>query len=520
MPKVLLEMKNIVKEFAGGVRALNQVNIQVKEKSIHALVGENGAGKSTLMNVLSGVYPYGTYQGRIEYSGQECQFHTIRDSEKKGIVIIHQELALIPYLSIMENIFLGNECQEHGVVNWGKCRFEAMKLMKTVGLHELPDTPVNKIGVGKQQLVEIAKALSKDVKLLILDEPTAALNDEESEKLLELLLMLREKWGMTAIMISHKLNEITKVADEITIIRDGKTIETLTKTIDDFSEDRIIKGMVGREITNRYPQRLDCKIGDICLEVKNWSVYSPYIANKLVVDKVDFTVRRGEVIGIAGLMGAGRTELAMSIFGQSYGTDISGDIIKDGKKIKISSVADAIKNGIAYVTEDRKGQGLILIDDIRVNTTLPSLKKLSLRGVVNEQEEVRVAEEYISRLHIKAPGSHQFTKNLSGGNQQKVMLARWIYADPDVLILDEPTRGIDVGAKYEIYCVINELAKQGKSVIVISSELPEVLGISDRVYVMNEGRFVGELPRQEASQESVMRCIMQSNKNKKSAKAV
>jgi len=515
MPNILLEMKDIVKEFTGGVRALDQVNIQVKKKSIHALVGENGAGKSTLMNVLSGVYPYGTYSGDIRYNGEECQFKSIRDSENKGIVIIHQELALIPYLSIMENIFLGNERQSKGVVNWGKCRFEAMKLMETVGLHDLPDTPVNKIGVGKQQLVEIAKALSKDVKLLILDEPTAALNDEESEKLLELLLMLREKWGMTAIMISHKLNEITKVADEITIIRDGKTIETLNKNTDEFSEDRIIKGMVGREITNRYPQRPDCKIGDVCLEIKNWKVYSPDIANKVIVNNVNLNVRRGEVVGIAGLMGAGRTELAMSIFGRAYGAHISGEIIKDGKLVKITTVSDAIKNGIAYVTEDRKGQGLILIDDIRVNTTLPSLKKLSLRGVVNAQKEIKVAESYLERLHIKAPGIHQFTKNLSGGNQQKVMLARWIYADPDVLILDEPTRGIDVGAKYEIYCVINELARLGKSVIVISSELPEVLGISDRVYVMNEGCFVGELSREEASQESVMQCIMKCNKNKK-----
>jgi len=327
-------------------------------------------------------------------------------------------------------------------------------------------------------------------------------------------LMLREKWGMTAIMISHKLNEITKVADEITIIRDGKTIETLNKNTDEFSEDRIIKGMVGREITNRYPQRLDCKIGDLCLEIKNWKVYSPDIANKVIVNNVNLNVRRGEVVGIAGLMGAGRTELAMSIFGRAYGSHISGEIIKDGKSIKITTVSDAIKHGIAYVTEDRKGQGLILIDDIRVNTTLPSLKKLSLRGVVNAQKEIKVAESYLERLHIKAQGIHQFTKNLSGGNQQKVMLARWIYADPDVLILDEPTRGIDVGAKYEIYCVINELARLGKSVIVISSELPEVLGISDRVYVMNEGCFVGELSREEASQESVMQCIMKCNKNK------
>ena len=518
MAGYLLEMKDIVKVFPGGVRALDGVNIQVEEKSIHALCGENGAGKSTLMNVLSGVYPYGTYEGKIMYQGKECHFSDIRDSEKEGIVIIHQELALIPYLSVMENIFLGNERQTNGIIDWERVRMEAVKLMERVGLHEEPDVPVNKLGVGKQQLIEIAKALSKDVKLLILDEPTASLNDEDSEKLLDLILDLREKSGMTAIIISHKLNEITRIADKLTVIRDGKSIESLVKGKDDFTEDRIIKGMVGREITDRYPPRENCPIGDICLEVKDWCAYSPYIAGRLTVDHVSFNVRRGEVVGIAGLMGAGRTELAMSIFGKSYGRDISGTIIKDGKEIVINSVSDAIANGIAYVTEDRKGQGLILIENIRENTTLPTLKKLSSEsGVINEEAEVNVAEEYMQKLHIKAPGIFQKTRNLSGGNQQKVMLARWIYADPDVLILDEPTRGIDVGAKYEIYCIINELAKQGKSVIVISSEMPEVLGISDRIYVMNEGRFVGELTAEEASQESIMRCIMQSNSAKESS---
>jgi putative multiple sugar transport system ATP-binding protein len=514
MPNYLLEMKDIVKTFPGGVRALDKVNIQVEEGSIQALVGENGAGKSTLMNVLSGIYPYGTYEGQILYHGQECHFSTIRDSEKEGIVIIHQELALIPYLSVMENIFLGNEQASRGIINWEKCRLEAMKLMERVGLKELPDTPVNKLGVGKQQLIEIAKALSKHVKLLILDEPTASLNDDDSEKLLNLILELRAKWGMTAIIISHKLNEVTQIADKITVIRDGKSIETLVKGKDEFTEERIIKGMVGREITDRYPARVNCPIGDVCLEVKDWCVYSPYIADRLVVDHVNFKVRRGEVVGIAGLMGAGRTELAMSLFGKSYGRNINGTIIKDGKPVQLNCVSDAIKNGIAYVTEDRKGQGLILIQSIRENTTLPTLDKLSSGGVISKEREIDVAGQYMKKLHIKAPGIYQKTKNLSGGNQQKVMLARWIYADPDVLILDEPTRGIDVGAKYEIYCIINELAQQGKSVIVISSELPEVLGISDRIYVMNEGRFVGELSKKEASQENIMRCIMQSNDKK------
>ena len=390
-----------------------------------------------------------------------------------------------------------------------------MKLMERVGLAEAPDTPVNKLGVGKQQLVEIAKALSKDVKLLILDEPTASLNDDDSQKLLNLICGLREKWGMTAIIISHKLNEITQIADRITVIRDGRTIETLEKGKDEFTEDRIIRGMVGRAITDRYPARGECPIGDIVFEVKHWNVESPYIAGKLAVKDVSFNVRRGEVVGIAGLMGAGRTELAMSLFGKAYGRNITGQLFKNGEEIKIDSVSDAIRHGIAYVTEDRKGSGLVLIESIRENTTLPTLPRLADRGgVINMHREVRVAEEYMQKLHIKAPGIYQKTGNLSGGNQQKVMLARWIYADPDVLILDEPTRGIDVGAKYEIYCIINELAKAGKSVIVISSELPEVLGVSDRIYVMNEGRFVGELSREEASQESVMRCIMQSNAQK------
>ena len=512
MAKNLLEMKDIIKEFPGGVRALDHVNLEVEEGSIHALCGENGAGKSTLMNVLSGIYPYGTYEGDIVYDGQPCKFQTIRDSEKRGIVIIHQELALVPYLSVMENMFLGNECESHGIMNWEECHQKAVALMKRIGLDVSPGIPVNKLGVGQQQLIEIAKALAKDVRLLILDEPTASLNDEDSEKLLNLILELRENLKITAIIISHKLNEITKIADRITIIRDGRTIETLTKGTDEITEDRIIKGMVGREITNRYPERLPgTTIGDTCFEVKDWTVWSPYVAGKLVVDHVNFHVRRGEVVGIAGLMGAGRTELAMSLFGRAYGRSISGQIFKDGKELHLKSVVDAIEAGLAYATEDRKGNGLVLMESIRENITLPTLGRLAKGGVIDENQEVCVAEDYMKRLKIKAPGIFQKTRNLSGGNQQKVMLARWIYADPDILILDEPTRGIDVGAKYEIYCIINELAKKGKSVIVISSEMPEVLGVSDRIYVMNEGRFVGELTREQASQEAIMKCIMDAN---------
>lgn len=509
MNDIILEMKNIVKTFPG-VRALDNVNVKVKRGTIHSLVGENGAGKSTLMNVLSGVYPYGNYEGDIVYEGEVCKFKNIKDSEKKGIVIIHQELALIPELSIMENIFLGNEQQKKGIINWDKVRFEAKKLMDIVGLQEDPETPVNKIGVGKQQLVEIAKALSKSVKLLILDEPTAALNDEESEKLLDLILRLRGDKGMSAIIISHKLNEVTRVTDEITVIRDGASIETLSKKAGEITEDRIIRGMVGRDIVDRYPRR-NCKIVTTAFEIKNWTVYSEEFKDKIAIDNVNLNVKKGEVVGIAGLMGAGRTELAMSIFGKSYGRKITGTIIKDGREITISSVEDSIKKGIVYLTEDRKSQGLILIDNIKNNITLPSLKKISKNGVIDRSREIFIAKDYMKKLRIKAPNIEQKTGNLSGGNQQKVMLARWILADPDVLILDEPTRGIDVGAKYEIYTIINELASRGKSVIVISSDLPEVLGLSDRIYVMNEGKFVGELSKNEATQESIMECIMKSN---------
>ncbi len=509
MENVILEMRNITKLFPG-VRALNNVNLKVKENQIHALVGENGAGKSTLMNVLSGVYPHGTYTGQIFFKGEECIFKDIKDSEKKGIAIIHQELALVPYLSIAENMFLGNEQAKNGIIDWGQTISKASEYLSRVGLKENPNTLIKDIGVGKQQLVEIAKALAKDVKLLILDEPTAALNEEDSAHLLEIIVDLK-KHGIPSIIISHKLNEIEQVADEITVIRDGATIETLVKGVDDTSEDRIIKGMVGREITDRWPQR-ESKVGDVYFEVKNWNVYDPEDETRLFLKNINMNVRRGEVVGIAGLMGSGRTELAMSIFGRAFGGKITGSIIKDGKELEIKDVGDAIANGIAYLTEDRKSAGLILIDDIKNNISLAAMKKISTNFVIDSNREIQVAEEYRKKLNIKTPSILQKTGNLSGGNQQKVMLSRWIFADPDVLILDEPTRGIDVGAKYEIYTIINQLAAEGKAVIIISSELPEILGMSDRVYVMNEGRIVGELDKANASQESIMRCIMQSNR--------
>ena len=510
MSATILEMRNITKVFPGVV-ALDQVNIEVTQGQIHALVGENGAGKSTLMKVLSGVYPHGTYTGDILFQGKPCEFKDINSSEHLGIVIIHQELALIPHLSIAENIFLGNEQTRLGVINWNKTTELTRSLLAKVGLSESPNVLISSIGVGKQQLVEIAKALSKEVKLLILDEPTAALNDTDSENLLQLLLDLKHQ-GMTSILITHKLGEIAKVADTITILRDGKTIETLDVKKDGITEDRIIKGMVGRDMTHRFPARVP-EIGEVIFEVKNWNVFHPVYDGRQVIYDANLTVRRGEVVGIAGLMGSGRTEFAMSIFGRSYGKHIQGTLLKNGKELKLHSVADAIDAGIAYSTEDRKQLGLILIDDIQHNTTLASLPKVSNGWVVNENLKIVEAEELRKQMNTKCSSLKQKTVNLSGGNQQKVVLSKWIFSGPDILMLDEPTRGIDVGAKYEIYTIINRLASQGKSVVLISSELPEILGLCDRIYVMSQGRFSGQLTRAEATQEKVMKLMLQGKGN-------
>ncbi|MFD1175507.1 multiple monosaccharide ABC transporter ATP-binding protein [Paenibacillus puldeungensis] len=504
MRDIILEMRGITKTFPG-VKALSNVNLKVAEGEIHALCGENGAGKSTLMKVLSGVYPHGSYEGDILFKGNVCEFKDIKQSEDLGIVIIHQELALIPYLSIAENIFLGNEQNNRGIINWNETTIKTKELLKTVGLDESPATKVIELGVGKQQLVEIAKALSKQVKLLILDEPTAALNEDDSENLLDLILELKNQ-GITSIIISHKLNEIKKVADSVTILRDGRTIQTMDMVKDEVTEDVIIKGMVGRDLTNRYPERVP-KIGDKIFEVKNWEASHPQQEDRKVLEQINMHIRKGEIVGIAGLMGAGRTELAMSIFGRSYGKHIKGQLFLHGKEVHLNSISDAIEHGVAYVTEDRKHYGLILMDDIKRNISLTSLKKLSRRGVINEQEEVLVAEEYRKKLNIKTPGILQKTMNLSGGNQQKVVLSKWIYAQPEVLILDEPTRGIDVGAKYEIYSIVNQLADEGKGILFISSELPEILGMCDRIYVMSEGRITGEVNREDATQEVLMKSM-------------
>ncbi|NLC52520.1 MAG: ATP-binding cassette domain-containing protein [Firmicutes bacterium] len=509
--QTILEMRNITKCF-GPVKALNNVNLKVTAGEIHALVGENGAGKTTLMNVLSGVHPYGTYSGEIIYQGKNCIFRNIRDSEKNGIVIIHQELALIPYLSIGENIFLGNERVKSGVIDWEKTHLDATKILQKVGLRENSYALIKDLGVGKQQLVEIAKALAKDVQLLILDEPTAALNEEDANNLLRLLLDLK-KTGITSILISHKLHEVIKVADSITILRDGATIETLQVDRGEINEDRIIKGMVGRELVDRFPKRQP-KIGEVFFEVKNWNVYDPQIEGRKVIKDVNIKVNKGEIVGISGLMGSGRTEFAMSIFGKAYGKHISGQIFKEGKELTLNNVQQAINNGLAYVTEDRKTAGLIGIENLKRNISLSSLRKISKRGVIDDTQENTAARTYRQKLNIRSSSIFQKVQDLSGGNQQKVVLAKWIFAAPDILILDEPTRGIDVGAKYEIYTIINKLAEEGKAIIFISSELPEILGVCDRIYVMNEGRIVGELKKEEASQESIMKCIMQSNRGR------
>ncbi|MFB7776822.1 multiple monosaccharide ABC transporter ATP-binding protein [Streptomyces bauhiniae] len=504
----VLEMRSIVKTFPG-VKALSDVTLTVRPGEVHAICGENGAGKSTLMKVLSGVHPYGSYEGEVLFDGEECRFRDIRASERQGIVIIHQELALVPYLSLAENLFLGNEHARRGLIDWTETLRHATKLLRRVGLDEHPETRVADIGVGKQQLVEIAKALAKSVRLLILDEPTAALNDEDSGKLLDLILELKAQ-GITCIVISHKLNEIRRVADSVTVLRDGRSVETLDVRAPRTTEERIIAGMVGRDLDHRFPERPphQAESGAApALEVRGWTVRHPIDRQRKVVDDVSIEVRRGEIVGIAGLMGAGRTELAMSVFGRSYGRYAGGTVLKDGREIRTRTVAEAVGHGIAYVTEDRKHYGLNLIDTVHRNVSLTALGKVARRGIVDEHAERRAAEGFRTAMNIKAPTVLEPVGRLSGGNQQKVVLSKWIFADPDVLILDEPTRGIDVGAKYEIYTVIGRLAAEGRAVVFISSELPELLGMCDRIYTMAAGRLTGEVSRAAATQEALMRLM-------------
>lgn len=519
MADTILEMRGITKLYPG-VKALDNVNLKVERGEVHALVGENGAGKSTLMNVLSGTIPYGQYTGQIIYNGKECQFHNIHDSEKEGIVIIHQELALIPELTIAENMFLGNERKNSfGMINWDETYKQASEQMKRVGLKESSSVLIKDIGTGKQQLVEIAKALSKNVKLLILDEPTSSLNEEDSMMLLDMLLGFKKE-GLTSIIITHKLNEVAYVSDKITVVRDGSTIETMENPNHDIDEERIIKGMVGRELTDRYPSREHNVSKEVLFEAKNWTVYHPVYTEKCMASDVSFKVHKGEIVGFSGLQGAGRTELAMSLFGKSYGSRISGQEFINGKEVHLKNERDAIEHGLAYATEDRKTNGLVLSDTIAKNTTMARIEKISGKmGIIDTALENKVAQDYVKAMRTKTPTVQQNVGNLSGGNQQKVLLSKWMFADPDVLFLDEPSRGIDVGAKYEIYCIMNDMVKEGKAVVMISSEMPELLGMCDRIYVMNEGKLVGEFSAAEATQEKIMSAILSSGDNdKKSAK--
>ena len=497
----ILEMRSITKEFPG-VKALNNVSFRVAQGEIHCLVGENGAGKSTLMKVLSGVYPHGSYSGDILYNGQVQTFRGIRDSEHAGIAIIYQELALVPEMTVYENIFLGNEIRKGSVIDWNETIKRAGEMLAKVRLRVNPDAKIKDLGVGKQQLVEIAKALSRDVKLLILDEPTAALNEDDSANLLDLLRGLRDQ-GVTCILISHKLKEVIEIADSVTVLRDGQTIVTLDAHKGEVSEATLIKFMVGREIENIYPSRANKQIGEVVLETKDWSAYDPGLGRQ-VLRNINFNVRRGEIVGFAGLMGSGRTELALSLFGNPTHYQTQGEVVVKGKKRRFQKPKDAIKAGVAYVTEDRKGNGLILIQDVKRNITLANLQAIAQNNVIDNNAEVKVSNEYRTSLNIKTPTVEQLVSNLSGGNQQKVCLSKWLFAKPDILILDEPTRGIDVGAKFEIYTLMNQLVEQGMSIIMISSELPEVLGMSDRVYIVSSGRITGELPIEEATQEKIM----------------
>ncbi len=513
MSEYILEIQNLTKDFPG-VRALDSVNLKVKKGEIHSLCGENGAGKSTLMSVISGVYPKGSYEGKVFFHGKETHYSSVKDSEKEGLAIIHQELALSPYLSIYENMFLGHMKTRFGVINWDKYILESKKYLDQVGLKENPATVVSKLGVGKQQLVEIARALSKQVELLILDEPTSSLNDDESEKLLDFILELKSR-GITSIMISHKLKEVLKIADTVTILRDGRSISTYDVKADKLDESKIIRDMVGRELGTHYDKHA-VTIGDTVFEVKNWTVWHPDYHSMKTVEGASFYLRKGEILAFCGPMGAGRTELMMSVYGRSYGSKCEGEVFINGKKADTSTTRKALDAGIGYVSEDRKSLGLVLLQDIKSNISASSLGKLSRFGVVNDAEEISAAEKYRTSLRIKTPSINQLTRNLSGGNQQKVVLSRCLLAEPEIFIVDEPTRGIDIGAKFEIYAILNDLVRQGKSVIMVTSELPEALSLADRIYVMNEGRIKGMLHREEATQEKIMHYAILGDTQKES----
>ncbi|OPX03111.1 xylose ABC transporter ATP-binding protein [Geobacillus sp. LEMMY01] len=499
MQPYVLEMKGITKEFPG-VRALDKVTFSVRKGEIHALCGENGAGKSTLMKVLSGVYPHGSYDGKIYIEGKEVQFRNIKESQEAGIAIIYQELAVVEEMSVAENLFLGHELMRGKYIDWNRVYAEARKWLMKVGLDVDPETKVRNLTVGKQQLIEIAKALAKNAKIIILDEPTAALTDNDVEVLKQILRDLRAQ-GVTCIYISHRLNEVMELADTVTVLRDGQTIST--DPIDQLTEEQIIAKMVGRELNELYPYE-PRDIGREVLKVDHYSVSDERTGRKIIED-VSFSLRSGEILGISGLMGSGRTELFTSLFGVYHGKK-EGNVWIDGKQVEIHRPAEAIRYGMAYVSEDRKKYGLVLEMDIIQNATLVALKKVAKRNIIDHALEVKRAEEMTKKMKLKAPNLEAKVSQLSGGNQQKVVLSKWLLNNPKILILDEPTRGIDVGAKYEIYKIMNELARQGVGIVLISSELPEVMGMSDRILVMSEGKFVGEFQHHEATQEKIMAC--------------
>jgi D-xylose transport system ATP-binding protein len=496
----LLEMRSITKTFPG-VKALDGVTFDLHAGEFHALVGENGAGKSTLMKVLSGVYPYPDYGGEIRIDGEVRHFKNVRDAESAGIAIIFQELSLVKEMTVGENIFLGREPRKFGIIRWDELYHRAQKLLDDLHLPLNPRTPVGQLGIGQQQMVEIAKALSQNARILVLDEPTAALTDTEIDTLFEILNKLKKR-NVGMIYISHKLDEVFRMSDRITVLRDGKTVGTSkTKGLD---EAKVISLMVGREVGDIFPTT-EHEFGEVALEVKNITAEDPNLKGKHLVDNVSFKVHKGEVLGISGLMGAGRSELLMSIFGAHKG-QVSGEIFVDGEKTKINSPGDAIKNGIGFVTEDRKRFGLILEQTILSNQTLAGLKKISGRFITNKGAETAEGKRSMKELRIKANSVETIAGTLSGGNQQKVVLSKWLLTKPRVLFLDEPTRGIDVGAKQEIYSQINELAKSGLAIVLVSSELPEVIGLSDRIMVLHEGKVTGEFSKEEATPEKVMAC--------------
>lgn len=502
MDTPLIELVNISKSF-NGVQVLFDVNLKVKTNEIHCLVGENGAGKSTLMKILSGVYPYGEYEGDIKIEGYPARFSNTKDSEKAGISIIHQELSLVPEMTIFENIFLGNEIQKGSVIDTFAEIEKARELLtKVKGANINPTFKVKDLSVSMQQLVEIAKALSQNPKVLILDEPTSALSETESENLLGLLNELK-KQGVTIILISHRLKEVLKVADSITVLRDGKTVAYFDCKKEEIDEAKIIKNMVGREIKNLYPEPLANISEEVVLEIKNWSTTDPK-TGRYLVKNANINIKKGEIVGLFGLVGAGRTELGLSIFGNPYNYNINGEIIVKGKNLKFKTPEDAIKHGMLYLTEDRKEKGLILINSIRENISLSNLKVLNKGLAIDKPKEIEAAKSYQTKLNIKAKNVEVKVSTLSGGTQQKVLVAKALFAEPDIIIFDEPTRGIDVGAKYEIYILLRQLAKEGKAILLISSELPEVLGMSDRIYIMSKGRITGELKSIEANQENIM----------------